>query len=136
MHAPSSPARKQIPHHEIILSDDVGPLAARPGELMQKRKGKYVEIPQVLDGFFMLNKAPADDPDHVYLLDITGENLCLVIEDDLTMFTNLQTLRCGENSLPFAKLGVFPGLRRLAIPCNGITDLDLEVEGRYLVLEV
>ncbi|KAJ3164132.1 X-ray radiation resistance-associated protein 1 [Geranomyces variabilis] len=107
----------------------------RPGDLTQKRKGKYVEIPQVLDGFFMLNKAPADDPDNVYLLDITGENLCLVIEDDLTMFTNLQTLRCGENSLPFAKLGVLPGLRKLAIPCNGLTDLDLEVEGRYLCLE-
>ncbi|KAJ3168694.1 X-ray radiation resistance-associated protein 1 [Geranomyces variabilis] len=107
----------------------------RPGDLTQKRKGKYVEIPQVLDGFFMLNKAPADDPDNVYLLDITGENLCLVIEDDLTMFANLQTLRCGENSLPFAKLGVLPGLRKLAIPCNGLTDLDLEVEGRYLCLE-
>ncbi|KAJ3154860.1 X-ray radiation resistance-associated protein 1 [Geranomyces michiganensis] len=109
--------------------------ARRPGDLTQKRKGKYVEIPQVLDGFFMLNKAPADDPENVYLLDITGENLCLVIEDDLTMFTNLQTLRCGENSLPFAKLGVLPGLRKLAIPCNGLTDLDLEVEGRYLCLE-
>ncbi|KAJ3021463.1 X-ray radiation resistance-associated protein 1 [Thoreauomyces humboldtii] len=136
---------KHIPHHEITLGNggDGDPTGdallhtkiTRPGELTQKRRGKYVEIPQVLDGFFMLNKAPADDPDHVYLLDITGENLCLVIEDDLTMFTNLQTLRCGENSLPFAKLGVLPGLRQLTMPCNGITDLDLEVEGRFLRLE-
>lgn len=48
-----------IHHHDIILDED-DPLldnAKRPGELMHKRKGKYIEIPNVLDGFLMVQIA-------------------------------------------------------------------------------
>ncbi|KAI8821650.1 uncharacterized protein EV422DRAFT_425947 [Fimicolochytrium jonesii] len=133
----SPTAKNHVHQHELLLAEDDPYLAnsMRPGELTQKRRGKYVEIPQVLDGFFMLNKAPAEDPDNVYYLDLTGENLRHVIEDDLTLFANLEILHCGENNLPLAKLGVLPGLRRLVMPCNDVTDLDLEVEGRFLGLE-
>ncbi|KAJ3187862.1 hypothetical protein HDU85_006255 [Gaertneriomyces sp. JEL0708] len=98
-------------------------------------KAKYVEIPHVLDGFLMLNAARADDPDAVWRLDISNRDLRFVIEDDLTMFTNLNVLICGENTLPFAKLGVLPALRTLTMPCNQVTDMDLEVDERFTNLE-
>ncbi|TPX72153.1 hypothetical protein SpCBS45565_g00525 [Spizellomyces sp. 'palustris'] len=126
-----------VHQREITLGND-DPLAegsTRSPTLVRKRRGKYIEIPHVLDGFFMLNKAPADDPENVYHLDVSSHQLRHVIEDDLTMFTNLASLQCGENELPFAKLGVLPELRRLVMPCNSVQDLDLEVEGRFLLCE-
>ncbi|KND00885.1 uncharacterized protein SPPG_09165, partial [Spizellomyces punctatus DAOM BR117] len=126
-----------VHQREITLGNDdsLAEGSTRSPTLVRKRRGKYIEIPHVLDGFFMLNKAPADDPDNVYHLDVSSHQLRHVIEDDLTMFTNLASLQCGENELPFAKLGVLPGLRRLVMPCNGVQDLDLEVEGRFLLCE-
>ncbi|KAJ3038166.1 X-ray radiation resistance-associated protein 1 [Rhizophlyctis rosea] len=103
----------------------------RPDELTRRVGGKYVEIPHVLDGFLILNQAPAEDPLDVYSLDITSRDVHFVIEDDLSLFTNLHTLKAGENHLPFARLGALPGLRELHLPCNGVTDLDLECEGRF-----
>ncbi|KAJ3295840.1 X-ray radiation resistance-associated protein 1 [Borealophlyctis nickersoniae] len=107
----------------------------RPEEMVRKRAGKYVEIPHVLDGFLMLNKAPAEDPEEVYSLDISGCDLRYVIEDDLSLFVNLHTLKAGENCLPFARLGVLSALKHLILPCNGVTGLDLDVEGRFRLLE-
>ena len=52
------------------------------------------------------------------------------------MFTKLQILKAGENQLPFARLGLIPNIRKLLIPCNDVTSLDLELEGRYEGLEV
>jgi Leucine-rich repeat (LRR) protein len=69
-------------------------------------------------------------------LDLSGQNLKYVLEDDLSMFSKLQILRAGENQLPFARLGVLPSLRKLIFPCNGLTSLDLDVEGRFSSLEV
>jgi hypothetical protein len=80
--------------------------------------------------------APADDPEDVYSLDISGLDLRFILEDDLTMFNKLQILKAGENTLPFARLGLLPRLRKLILPCNDICSLDLEVEGRFSYLEV
>ena len=80
--------------------------------------------------------APAEDPETVYSLDVTGLELSFVLEDDLVMFTKLQILKCGENQLPFARIGLLPSLRKLIMPCNDIGSLDLEVEGRFVALEV
>ena len=79
---------------------------------------------------------PAEAPDDIYSLDITGKNLKFVLEDDLSMFTKLQVLKAGENALPLARLGVLPNLRRLIFPCNGVTCLDLDLDGRFKTLEV
>jgi hypothetical protein len=54
----------------------------------------------------------------------------------MTMFKNLHTLRAGENRLPMAKLGALPALVRLYLPFNYVKDLDLEVEGKFSLLEV
>jgi Leucine-rich repeat (LRR) protein len=59
-----------------------------------------------------------------------------VVEDDLSLFQNLETLKASENALPFARLGVLPALKKLVLSCNGITSLDLDVEGKFKKLEV
>ena len=59
-----------------------------------------------------------------------------VLEDDLYLFTRLETLKAGENKLPFSKLGAIPHLRKLILSCNEIVCLDLEVEGKFNHLEV
>ncbi|KAJ3175720.1 X-ray radiation resistance-associated protein 1 [Irineochytrium annulatum] len=107
----------------------------KPMVTRRQRLQKYSEVPHLLDGFFILNKAPADDPDDVYLLDVSNHNLRFVIEDDLSLFTKLHTMRAGENLLPMAKLGALPNLKSLSIPFNDIKDLDLEVEGKFAGLE-
>ncbi|KAL5040158.1 hypothetical protein RTP6_007204 [Batrachochytrium dendrobatidis] len=102
---------------------------------IRKVNGKYEEIPNLLDGFRMLNRAPATDPEFVYSLDLSSQQLIYVVEDDLTLFTKLHTLRAGENSLPFARLGTLPSLKTLLLPCNGVTSLDLESESKFQKLE-
>ncbi|KAI8903805.1 hypothetical protein EDD86DRAFT_173575, partial [Gorgonomyces haynaldii] len=82
-----------------------------------------------------LNRAPAEDPSQVYSLDITGQELMFVVEDDLLLFDKLQTLKASENALPFARIGVLPDLRKLIMSCNGITSLDLDVHGKFMNLE-
>ncbi len=52
------------------------------------------------------------------------------------MFSKLQILKAGENLLPLARLGVIPNLRKLIFPCNGVTSLDLDLDGRFTALEV
>ncbi len=69
-------------------------------------------------------------------MDVSGQELKFVLEDDLSMFTKLQILKAGENQLPFARLGMIPNIRKLIMPCNDVTSLDLELEGRYEGLEV
>ena len=101
-----------------------------------KHNDKYYEIPKLLDGFRLLNSALSEDPDYVYSVDISRQDLKFVLEDDLKMFTRLETLKAGENKLTFSKLGAIPSLRKLVIPCNEILFLDLEVEGRFDYLEV
>lgn len=97
--------------------------------------GKYEEIPNLLDGFRILNNAPAHDPDHAFSIDVSSQELMFVVEDDLTQFRNLETLKASENALPFARLGVLPSLKKLVLSCNGVTSLDLDVEGKFEKLE-
>lgn len=52
------------------------------------------------------------------------------------MFSKLQILKAGENLLPLARLGVIPNLRKLIFPCNGVSSLDLDLDGRFRALEV
>jgi hypothetical protein len=68
-------------------------------------------------------------------LDLSGCSLEYVIEDDMTMFKNLSTLNVSENFIPFAKLGLLPGLKKLNFSCNRLGYLDLEVDGRFKTLE-
>ena len=102
----------------------------------KKQHDRYYEIPKLLDGFRMLNAASSDDPEYVYALDVTRQDLKFVLEDDLMLFTRLETLKAGENNLPFSKLGALPYLRKLILPCNEVCCLDLEVEGKFNHLEV
>ncbi|KAJ3118137.1 X-ray radiation resistance-associated protein 1 [Phlyctochytrium bullatum] len=113
----------------------IDPPSRRPFVVRRNRKEKYAEVPHVLDGFFLLNKAPAEDPDDVYVLDGANHQLRYVIEDDLSLFTKLHTLRVGENNLPMARLGALPALKSLHLPLNGIKDLDLDLEGKFPWLE-
>ncbi|KAJ3271183.1 hypothetical protein HDV01_006972 [Terramyces sp. JEL0728] len=115
--------------------NESSPTPAMPEFSVQKENGKYTEIPHLLDGFRMLNQAPAEDPDQVYALDLSRKCLEYVIEDDMTMFINLHTLIVAENALPFARLGQLPALRKLNFSCNGLKSLDLEVDGRFQSLE-
>lgn len=102
----------------------------------ERHDDRYYEIPKLLDGFRLLNSASAEDPEYVYSVDVSRQDLKFVLEDDLMMFTRLETLKAGENRLPFSKLGAFPSLRKLILPCNEVVCLDLEVEGRFDYLEV
>ncbi|KAI8892224.1 hypothetical protein BC833DRAFT_612361 [Globomyces pollinis-pini] len=109
--------------------------AAKP--TVEKCNGKYTEIPHLLDGFRMLNAAGvSEDPEQVYALDLSRKMLEYVIEDDMLMFVNLKSLDVSENSLPFARLGILPALKKLNFSCNGLKLLDLEVDGRFTKLEV
>jgi hypothetical protein len=102
----------------------------------EKQNDRYYEIPKLLDGYRLLNSAHAEDPEYVYAVDISRQDLKFVLEDDLTMFTRLETLKAGENRLPFSKFGAIPRLRKLLMPCNEVVFLDLECEGRFDYLEV
>jgi hypothetical protein len=102
----------------------------------EKQNDRYFEIPKLLDGYRLLNSAHAEDPDYVYAVDISRQDLKFVLEDDLKMFTRLETLKAGENTLSFSKLGAIPSLRKLIMPCNDVVFLDLEFEGRFDYLEV
>ncbi|KAJ3119313.1 hypothetical protein HK098_005596 [Nowakowskiella sp. JEL0407] len=106
---------------------------------IKRKDGKFVEIPAVLDGFFILNQAPASDPDHVFVLKAESKTLRHVIHDDLSLFTNLHTLYLGENNISssssIANLSALPALRKLYLPLNGITDLDLDLDNRFNLLE-
>lgn len=108
----------------------------KPKSNYSKITGKYEEIPNLLDGFRMLNRAPAHDPHLVYAIDVSSQELMFVVEDDLSLFRSLETLKASENALPFARLGVLPVLKKLVLSCNGVTSLDLDVDGRFQKLEV
>lgn len=71
----------------------------------------------------------------MYLLDLSMKELEYVIEADMTLFQNLHTLSISENTLPFAKLGLLPSLKKLDFSWNGLKSLDLEVDGRFNNLE-
>lgn len=58
-----------------------------------------------------------------------------MIEDDLNVFSNVHTLDISENRLPFARIGKLESLKKLNFSCNGLTSLDLEVDGRFKNLE-
>ncbi|KAJ3408256.1 hypothetical protein HDU80_006296 [Chytriomyces hyalinus] len=102
---------------------------------IQLRHKRGIQVPFMLDGVVMLHKANVSEPLDVFLLDISNSSLRFVIPDELSLFTNLHTLRAGENVLPFAKLGAISSLRKLSLPFNEISDLDLEVDGLFLLLE-
>ncbi|KAJ3135197.1 X-ray radiation resistance-associated protein 1, partial [Physocladia obscura] len=92
-------------------------------------------VPHVLDGVLMLSKCKVKDPVDVFVLDVSNKSLRFVIPEDLALFENLHTLWATENMLPFAKLGSLLNLRRLGLAFNEISDLDLEVDGLFLMLE-
>ncbi|KAI8620649.1 hypothetical protein BC830DRAFT_470620 [Chytriomyces sp. MP71] len=71
----------------------------------------------------------------VFILDVTNNSLRFVVPEELALFVNIHTFRAGENLLPFAKLGALPNLRRLYLPFNEISDMDLEVDGLFSLLE-
>ncbi|KAJ3346131.1 X-ray radiation resistance-associated protein 1 [Kappamyces sp. JEL0680] len=100
-----------------------------------RKRGHLTEIPHLLDGSKMLNLASTEDPQDVYSLNLSKCDLEFVIEPDLLLFSNLHSLDVSENALPFARLGILPGLKRLNFSCNGLTSLDLEVDGRFQSLE-
>ncbi|KAJ3238469.1 hypothetical protein HDU81_007738 [Chytriomyces hyalinus] len=104
-------------------------------QAIQLRHKRGIQVPFMLDGVVMLHKANVTEPLDVFLLDISNSSLRFVIPDELSLFTNLHTLRAGENVLPFAKLGAISSLRKLSLPFNEISDLDLEVDGLFLLLE-
>lgn len=82
-----------------------------------------------------MNQASVENPSEVFALNLSKCELEFIIEEDLELFSNLQTLDVSENALPFAKLGHLPSLKKLNFSCNGLKSLDLEVDGRYLTLE-
>jgi hypothetical protein len=75
------------------------------------------------------------DPEKVYSLDLSQLDLEFVIEEDLPIFSNLNTLDASENVLPFARLGLLPALKKLNFSCNALKSLDLDVEGKFQKLE-
>ena len=109
------------------------PKLEMPG--IQRKNGKFTEIPHLLDGFRILNQSGVEDPKDAFSVSLTKLDLEYVIEEDLSMFTNLHSLDVSENTLPLAKLGRLPTLKKLIFSCNGLKSLDLEVEGRFQQLE-
>ena len=96
---------------------------------------KFIEIPHLLDGFLILNNAQTDDPKKVISLNLSRKNLKFVVEEDLLMFENLDSLDLSENDVPFARIGIFPRLTKLNLSCNKIKGIDLDVDGRFLQLK-
>ncbi|ORY36015.1 RNI-like protein [Rhizoclosmatium globosum] len=102
---------------------------------LMRRASKNLVVPHVLDGVAMLAKANVIHPADVYVLNVANSQLRFVVPEDLSLFENVHTFHGGENLLPFAKLGALPSLRRLSLPFNEISDLDLEVDGLFPLLE-
>ncbi|KAJ3382258.1 X-ray radiation resistance-associated protein 1 [Entophlyctis sp. JEL0112] len=102
---------------------------------LMARLERGLVVPHVLDGVRILTKARVHNPVDVYTLDVSNELLRFVVSEDLELFENVHTLRASENLIPFAKLAGLPNLRRLELPLNDISDLDLEVEGHFKTLE-
>lgn len=70
----------------------------------------------------------------MYRVNLSNQNLTYVVESDLAVFNNLETLNVSENKLNFARLGALPGLKRLIMSLNDVKSLDLDVSGRFMNL--
>nr|KAG5698004.1 hypothetical protein BaRGS_005822 [Batillaria attramentaria] len=74
--------------------------------------------------FFIMHDDGDEDGADLCSINIAGQELSDVKEDDLEMFDNVAYINAGENYLPLAFRG-FPALRELEMPLNGLRSLQI-----------
>jgi hypothetical protein len=80
----------------------------------------------ILDGFYLLEKSRIDIPDSISSVDVSGNNLGSVVEDDLQYFTSLLFLDASDNQVPLSPFASLPKLQELRLTCNNITTISIE----------
>nr|XP_022287824.1 X-ray radiation resistance-associated protein 1-like [Crassostrea virginica] len=89
----------------------------------------------VLDGFFLMKHCCVEDPSDLCSVNISGQEMSEVKEDDLALFDNVAYVNAAENFLPFEAFRGFPILRELEMPINGLRGVKLQ-NGDYPYLEM
>ncbi|XP_064615202.1 X-ray radiation resistance-associated protein 1-like [Liolophura sinensis] len=111
----------------------------RENRRVTNRNGKHPEDEQtddfVLDGFFLLRHCCVDDPSDLCSINIAGQEMSDVKEEDLEMFDNVAYVNAAENYLPLEAFNHFPIIRELEVPLNGLRGLKLE-PGHFPYLEM
>ncbi|XP_062584370.1 X-ray radiation resistance-associated protein 1-like [Saccostrea cucullata] len=89
----------------------------------------------ILDGFFLMKHCCVEDPSDLCSVNISGQEMSEVKEDDLALFDNVAYVNAAENYLPFEAFRGFPILRELEMPINGLRGIKLQ-NGDYPYLEM
>ncbi|TPX31025.1 hypothetical protein SmJEL517_g05561 [Synchytrium microbalum] len=93
--------------------------------------------PIVLDAKFILDHTMADSPVLVTALDITGQVIQSVSEEDLAQFSSIRILRAAENSgLSFEAVAALSGLWQLQMPCCQIASISPSLGAKFEQLEI
>ncbi|XP_030838341.1 X-ray radiation resistance-associated protein 1-like [Strongylocentrotus purpuratus] len=82
--------------------------------------------PGVLDGFFLLTHCCVEDPTDLCSINISGQDLTEVKQEDFELFINVAYVNAGENLLPFDAFNHFPIIRELELPLNGLRGIHLD----------
>ena len=70
------------------------------------------EVPGlVLDGFMLLEHCLVDLPDEATRADLQGKEIRSIVQDDMTLFTNLAYLNLAENEVNLKACESFPALQ-------------------------
>ncbi|XP_058971849.2 X-ray radiation resistance-associated protein 1 [Pocillopora verrucosa] len=80
------------------------------------------ERPQKLDGFFLMKHFHVDDPSDLCSVNISGQELREVNENDFLLFDNVIHVDAGDNNLPFEAFSKFSALQELELPLNNISN--------------
>lgn len=88
-----------------------------------------------LDGFFLMKHCCVEDPSDLCSVNIAGQEMSEVKEDDLALFDSVAYVNAAENYLPFEAFRGFPILRELEMPINGLRGVKIQ-NGDYPYLEM
>ncbi|XP_002738623.1 X-ray radiation resistance-associated protein 1-like [Saccoglossus kowalevskii] len=90
--------------------------------------GEDDETPGLLDGFFLLRHCCVEDPSDLCSVNIIGQDLSEVREEDFQLFDNVAYVNASENLLPFEAFNNFPIIRELEMPINGLRNLKIDLD--------
>ncbi|XP_031549270.1 X-ray radiation resistance-associated protein 1-like [Actinia tenebrosa] len=108
---------------KAVLSNEPVQQIEPDASLMRKRQSPELiqEKAKRLDGFYLMRKFYVEDPSDLCSINISGNDLSEVSEDDFLLFDNVVHVDAGDNNLPFNAFKNFISLRELEIPLNNIS---------------
>eukprot|EP00117_Sycon_ciliatum_P016435 scpid24384/ scgid2814/ X-ray radiation resistance-associated protein 1 len=92
------------------------------------------DMQYVLDGYCLLHHGHVIDPIDLCSVDLSGQELEQVVDEDLQLFTNLMCIKAGDNRFSFDAFVQLPSLLDLSLQANCILRLTVE-SGMYSSLK-